>query len=329
MYVYVLFASTCPSKSSITLCPIILYSERFARVVEVVANVILVILLNGFGAIINPYSSFKSCNTSNAFCHSSVPSIEFPVPDSIPYWVEYYSYGQYNQLQVDWDSTYSAQNLNVDGKSYYYFWHDLRTQRIENHPEMGTCALFCPKDSCQTGDGRFPDGCDDLDERRWTVRDIMPSSTPSEESCWNWNERLPTVCIQLLITTSDWDWDENDKIVLADSVLPTGPNGWLSIDAGTTVKATKSGLLLFAGNTHLDYNGASSDTVVFTPWKRILAGEAFYIDGKEAAGYERINWDSTNRYGGTLSSGVYILQLMAKGESGKRFVRVQKMLLLK
>jgi tetratricopeptide (TPR) repeat protein len=56
---------------------------------------------------------------------------------------------------------------------------------------------------------------------------------------------------------------------------------------------------------------------------------ATLVDKKETAGYKRIIWKGTNRYGGELSSGLYIMQLIAEREGGEKFIQEKKMLLIK
>jgi hypothetical protein len=69
--------------------------------------------------------------------------------DSLPYWVQYYAFGQYNDLQVEWDSAASAANLyNSKGESYYYFKRDEGASVSENFP-LGGSSLYCKKDSCR------------------------------------------------------------------------------------------------------------------------------------------------------------------------------------
>jgi len=53
------------------------------------------------------------------------------------------------------------------------------------------------------------------------------------------------------------------------------------------------------------------------------------VDQKDEPGFKRIYWDGRNQYRRELASGLYILQMVAKGQSGKRFVRSQKMVLIK
>jgi len=85
----------------------------------------------------------------------------------------------------------------------------------------------------------------------------------------------------------------------------------------------------FNASTTIRYDLPEISDVTLKVYNIMGRNVATLMNGKEAGGYKRINWDGTNRYGGALSSGVYILKLMAKGESGKRFIRTQKMLLLK
>ena len=69
--------------------------------------------------------------------------------DSLPDWVQDYGFGQYNNLQVEWDSAASATNLyNRNGESYYYFKHDEGARVSTTHPEDGS-SLYCRKDSCR------------------------------------------------------------------------------------------------------------------------------------------------------------------------------------
>jgi hypothetical protein len=56
---------------------------------------------------------------------------------------------------------------------------------------------------------------------------------------------------------------------------------------------------------------------------------ATLVEGKESAGYKTVVWEGKNRWGGDLTSGVYILQLAADGASGRAFFKTKKMLLLK
>ena len=53
------------------------------------------------------------------------------------------------------------------------------------------------------------------------------------------------------------------------------------------------------------------------------------VDKKEAAGYKRVVWDGKSRYGGELSSGMYILQLIAEGTTKGTYTKAKKMLLVK
>ncbi len=62
--------------------------------------------------------------------------------DSIPYFVEYYSYGNYEKLQVDWDYTNALSHLNNDyGSGYYFFTHEAGTYEVEG-------SLLCPAGAC-------------------------------------------------------------------------------------------------------------------------------------------------------------------------------------
>jgi len=56
---------------------------------------------------------------------------------------------------------------------------------------------------------------------------------------------------------------------------------------------------------------------------------ATLVDQKESAGYKRLDWNGQNKYGRELSSGMYILHLVTKGESGKKYTKAKKMLLIK
>jgi hypothetical protein len=76
--------------------------------------------------------------------------------DSIPYLVRYYSAGQYDQLGVDWDSAYAAENLYIAGETYCFFRHDPGTAIIENWHEAR--VLECLKDSCENPAGQFANG---------------------------------------------------------------------------------------------------------------------------------------------------------------------------
>jgi flagellar hook assembly protein FlgD len=51
---------------------------------------------------------------------------------------------------------------------------------------------------------------------------------------------------------------------------------------------------------------------------------ATLVDRREDAGSKSVQWNGSN-----LSSGVYILQMIAKGESGNQFTDSRKMVLIK
>ncbi|RJP73764.1 MAG: hypothetical protein C4524_13845 [Candidatus Zixiibacteriota bacterium] len=69
--------------------------------------------------------------------------------EPLPYWVQYYAYGQYNKLEVEWDSTTAADSLyDNKGDSYYYFLHDPGAHVSYDLPSGGA-SLYCRKDSCQ------------------------------------------------------------------------------------------------------------------------------------------------------------------------------------
>ena len=49
----------------------------------------------------------------------------------------------------------------------------------------------------------------------------------------------------------------------------------------------------------------------------------------QGAGYHNIMWDATDNRGLSVSAGVYIYRLAARGEDGQKFSRTKKMVLLK
>jgi hypothetical protein len=89
--------------------------------------------------------------------------------DTIPYLVHYYSAGQYDQIGVDWDSGYAAENLYIAGQTYCFFRHDAGDSIIENFPDEGG-VLLCEEGACQDDSGKFAIGC------YWTYR---PEGTPA------------------------------------------------------------------------------------------------------------------------------------------------------
>jgi tetratricopeptide (TPR) repeat protein len=57
---------------------------------------------------------------------------------------------------------------------------------------------------------------------------------------------------------------------------------------------------------------------------------ATLVDRREAAGFKMATWGSVNHYGRELSSGVYILQMIAQGkETGKNFIKAEKLVMIK
>ncbi|TKJ40666.1 hypothetical protein CEE37_06800 [candidate division LCP-89 bacterium B3_LCP] len=53
------------------------------------------------------------------------------------------------------------------------------------------------------------------------------------------------------------------------------------------------------------------------------------VDKRETAGFKRLVWKGTNDYGAEVASGLYIIQMVAKGETAGKYVSAKKMLLLK
>ncbi len=51
--------------------------------------------------------------------------------DSIPYFVEYYSYGNYNQLQVDWNYDEAVWHLDNDNGRGYYYWQQAPGTEVQ------------------------------------------------------------------------------------------------------------------------------------------------------------------------------------------------------
>jgi hypothetical protein len=62
-----------------------------------------------------------------------------------------------------------------------------------------------------------------------------------------------------------------------------------------------------------------------------ILGQEIYtlINGKKQAGYHSQAWNATDQYGNAVASGLYIYRLDAKGVSGRKFVQVKKMVVLK
>jgi len=54
--------------------------------------------------------------------------------DSITYLIEHHSWGQYNQLQVEWDSLAALENYNFDGSGYYHFYQYRGGERPDLWP---------------------------------------------------------------------------------------------------------------------------------------------------------------------------------------------------
>jgi hypothetical protein len=52
-------------------------------------------------------------------------------------------------------------------------------------------------------------------------------------------------------------------------------------------------------------------------------------EGQVSPGYHRVRWSGQTANGGEFESGIYFCRISAKGESGKEFDRVLKMILLK
>ena len=105
--------------------------------------------------------------------------------DTLPYWVKYYGYGQWDVLQVELDdSTASADLLSSKGATYYYFFHDEVAEKKITVPwASGGPYMYCHKDSVPTGldtTGMFVRGCryTQTDKRFWEPRlDVCKDSS--------------------------------------------------------------------------------------------------------------------------------------------------------
>jgi len=87
-------------------------------------------------------------------------NLEDSTSDSIPYLVNYYSAGQYDILQADWNQSFASLHLLDEGETYSYFEHDPGTY-LEGEIPGAEMVVACPKDSCtnQWGQGWFLKGC--------------------------------------------------------------------------------------------------------------------------------------------------------------------------
>ena len=93
--------------------------------------------------------------------------------DTLPYWVKYYGYGQWDVLEVEYNESYADSHLiDSKGATYYYFFHD---DVAEISGFLGPECVRCLKDSIPTGldtTGMFVRGCryTQTDKRFWEPR---------------------------------------------------------------------------------------------------------------------------------------------------------------
>jgi len=52
-------------------------------------------------------------------------------------------------------------------------------------------------------------------------------------------------------------------------------------------------------------------------------------DGVKDAGYHKMNWNSDDVNGNSVSSGIYFYELSAAGTDGREFNQMKKMILIK
>ena len=58
--------------------------------------------------------------------------------DSITYLIEHHSWGQYNQLQVEWDDSAALSQYEINGSGYYYFEQDLGEESPQGQWHLNT-----------------------------------------------------------------------------------------------------------------------------------------------------------------------------------------------
>ncbi len=85
----------------------------------------------------------------------------------------------------------------------------------------------------------------------------------------------------------------------------------------------------FNPSTQLRYGLPQQSHVTLTIYNTLGQEVARLADEVQAAGYHEVRWEGTNTGGLAVGTGVYFYRMDAVGEDGTRFVRTDKMLLLK